>query len=284
MTLDLARVGEPLPAVVRSWDDTATMLYALGVGATELRYTTENSEGVKLVALPSLAVTLRGRLLDVLATLGDVDPATALHAEERVELHRPLPSAGTVSTTTAVRAVYDKDPHALVIIETTGCAPDDEPLFTTSSSVMLRGAGGFGGERGPSARGPASERAPDHVVEQSTRTDQALLYRLTGDRNPLHSDPARATRAGFDRPILHGLCTLGFACRALVDTVAGGDPRAVAALSARFSSPVFPGETLRTEIFVDTDGTGASFRVTAAGAADESRGVLERGALELRTT
>lgn len=284
MTLDLSRVGEPLPPVVRSWDETATMLYALGVGATELRYTTENSEGVELVALPSLAVTLRGRLLEVLATLGDIDPATALHAEERVELHHPLPNAGNVRTTTAVRAVYDKDPHALVIIETTGYAHDDEPLFTTSSSVMLRGAGAFGGERGPSARGPAPEGAPDHVVEQSTRTDQALLYRLTGDRNSLHSDPARAARAGFDRPILHGLCTLGFACRALVDTVAGGDPRAVAAFGARFSSPVFPGETLRTEIFVDPGRTGASFRTTASGAGGKYRGVLERGALELRPT
>jgi acyl dehydratase len=113
-----------------------------------------------------------------------------------------------------------------------------------------------------------------------TSRDQALVYRLSGDRNPLHSDPAHAARAGFERPILHGLCSLGFACRAVIDTLAGGDSRILAALGARFSAPVYPGETLRTEIYRGTDAASASFRVRA-GDDTGARVVLDRGVLAL---
>lgn len=282
MSLDLTRVGVPLDPAVHTWDETTSIIYALGVGAgvDELRYTTENSDGIDMVAIPSMAVTLRGRLLAVLDTLGEIDPATALHADEHVVLHRPLPTHGSVRTVTTVRAIYDKDPHALVVVEAAARdTTNDLPVFTTTSSVMLRGGGGFGGDRGPSGGAALPDRDPDAVVVQATGRDQALVYRLSGDRNPLHSDPARAARAGFERPILHGLCSLGFACRALVDTVAGGDPQVVAALGARFSSPVYPGETLRTEIYRDPDAGAAGFRVRAG---DDARVVLDRGAVELR--
>ncbi len=282
MTIDLTRVGEPLFPAVRSWDDTATMLYTLGVGATEPRYATENSEGVDLVAIPTMAVTLRGRLLEVVGVLGELDPATILHVEERVELHRPLPTSGEVSTTTRIAAVHDKDPHALAVVETTALM-NGTPLFTTTSTLMLRGAGGFGGDRGPAANVEVPTRTPDEVLEAVTRPDQALLYRLTGDRNPLHSDPVRAARAGFPRPILHGLCTLGAACVGLIRAVAGDDPRGVAAVGARFSSPVFPGETLRTEVFCDPRSSTATFR-TYAGTGTDARLVLDRGTLPLRNT
>jgi acyl dehydratase len=284
VTLDFTRVGVPLDAAVHTWDETATIVYALGVGAgvDELRYTTENTDGIELMAIPSMAVTLRGRLLAVLDTLGEIDPASALHADEHIVLHGPLPTHGAVRATTTVRAIHDKDPHALVVVETAARdTEDDGAVFTTTSSVMVRGAGGFGGDRGPSARAAVPDREPDAVVVQTTSRDQALLYRLSGDRNPLHSDPARAARAGFERPILHGLCSLGFAGRAAIDAVAGGDPRTLAAVGARFSSPVYPGETLRTEIYRATDAEPASFRVRA-GDDTSSRVVLDRGVLALR--
>jgi acyl dehydratase len=284
VTLDLTRVGVPLPAAEHRWDETTSIIYALGVGAgiDELRYTTENSEGIDLVAIPSMAVILRGRLLSVLDTLGDIDPASALHADEHVILHRPLRTRGMVRTVTTVRAIHDKDPHALVVVETAARdTTDDRAVFTTTSSVMVRGAGGFGGDRGPAAREALPDREPDAVVVHTTSRDQALVYRLSGDRNPLHSDPERAARAGFERPILHGLCSLGFACRALIDTVAAGDPHVVEAIGARFSSPVYPGDTLRTEIYRQPGAGIASFRVRA-GDDTGTRVVLDRGLLALR--
>ncbi|HCU52395.1 MAG TPA: hypothetical protein DGG94_21800, partial [Micromonosporaceae bacterium] len=127
------------------------------------------------------------------------------------------------------------------------------PLFTTGSSLFLGGEGGWGGERGPSAKDERPNREPDMVVRQVTRPDQALLYRLSGDRNRLHSDPALATKAGFERPILHGLCTFGFAGRALLDAVCDGDIGRMTGISGRFSAPVFPGDKLQTSIWLDPD-------------------------------
>jgi acyl dehydratase len=131
---------------------------------------------------------------------------------------------------------------------------DGAPLFTTSMGAFIRGEGGWGGDRGPSSRFEAPDREPDHEVTYPTRTDQALLYRLSGDRNPLHSDPKFAAMAGFPRPILHGLCTYGFTGRALLHTVCGGDPAGFRSMSGRFSSPVFPGESLTVRVWVEGDG------------------------------
>ena len=134
-----------------------------------------------------------------------------------------------------------------------------EPRFSTRTGLFIRGEGGFGGERGPSgARNQPPSRDPDHVVSYATRADQALLYRLSGDRNPLHSDPAFAKRAGFDRPILHGLCTFGMAGRALLHTLCGSDPARFSSMEARFSRPIYPGDTLSVSMWVD--GREAVFR------------------------
>jgi acyl dehydratase len=132
-------------------------------------------------------------------------------------------------------------------------AADGQPLFTSRSSMFIRGEGGWGGDRGPSAKFEAPTRAPDEVVRYATRPDQALLYRLNGDRNPLHSDPSFAALGGFDKPILHGLCTYGFTGRALLHAVAGSDPDRVKSMDGRFASPVLPGETLDVKIWVDGD-------------------------------
>jgi acyl dehydratase len=187
---------------------------------------------------------------------GTFDAAMLVHGEQRIELHRELPVAGTALITGRVTAVYDKGSAAVIWTEAVAIdASDGQPLFTASMSWFIRGEGGFGGDRGPSTskEGPP-ERDPDHVVTYSTRTDQALLYRLSGDRNPLHSDPTFAERAGFDRPILHGLCTFGFTGRALLHSLCGSDPSRFTGMDARFSSPVYPGDDLTVKMWVVGDG------------------------------
>ena len=150
-----------------------------------------------------------------------------------------------------------------------------EPLFTTTMSAFIRGEGGFGGERGPSGpKNPPPERDPDHEQAYITRSDQALIYRLSGDRNPLHSDPTFAAMGGFDRPILHGLCTYGFTGRALLHRLCGGDPTRFRTMEGRFSSPVLPGERLTVRMW-DTAAGEALFQTTG----DDGRVVLDGGRL-----
>jgi acyl dehydratase len=200
-----------------------------------------------------------------------------VHAEQAFELHRPLPPAGTARTTSKVTGIYDKGSGALVVSESVAVLPETgEPLVTARSSAFIRGEGGFGGDQGPRAAWQEPSRAPDHQVTYSTRPEQALLYRLSGDRNPLHSDPAFAARAGFPRPILHGLCTYGVTGRALLHTLADSDPARFAAMSGRFSAPVFPGEPLTVSIWADGD--TAAFRTTKA----DGTIVLDRGTVRVR--
>jgi acyl dehydratase len=188
--------------------------------------------------------------------------AMLVHAGQSVQLHRPLPPEGTLEGVSEIVAIYDKGNAAVVTIETRSVlAASSEPLCTTRSTLFIRGEGGWGGDRGPS--GAAAERvpparAPDSTVTYAVPIDQALLYRLSGDRNPLHSDPEFAKLAGFSRPILHGLCTYGYTGRALLHALLDGDPDRFGSMSARFSKPVIPGDTLAVEIWVE--GRDATFR------------------------
>jgi acyl dehydratase len=248
----------------RSWTSRDSMIYALGVGAgaedpaDELAFTTENSQDVAQRALPTQAVVLGMGGLGAYAALGTFNPAMLVHGEQSVTLERELPVAGEVEAVTEVVGVYDKGSGALVTTRTAAnLVSDGQPLFTTTMGAFIRGEGGWGGDRGPSSRFEAPERAPDHEITYPTRTDQALLYRLSGDRNPLHSDPKFAALAGFPRPILHGLCTYGFTGRALLHALCGGDPARFRSMSGRFSSPVFPGEALTVRIWDAGDGTAA---------------------------
>lgn len=255
MALNLDAVGRISEPVERSWTERDVLLYALGVGAgaedptgAELPFTTENSEGVELAVLPTFAVVLAaGGRIDI----GRFDPAMLVHGEQEIELHGPLPVAGTASVTRRVTDIYDKGSGALVVNETTGVDPNDgRTLFVGRASLFIRGEGGFGGERGPA--GPPVEvpdSDPDLVTTYPTRPDQALLYRLSGDRNPLHSDPAFARRAGFDRPILHGLCTYGITGRALLHGCCGSDVARFGTMAGRFSRPVWPGDSLTVKIW-----------------------------------
>jgi acyl dehydratase len=264
--LNLDIIGVPSQPTERSWTSADCLLYALGVGAgahdpigSELEFTTENSEGVDQRVLPTFAALL-GSGGPGLAAIGDFDRAMMLHGEQSIQLFGPIPPAGAVRTTAVVSGIYDKGSAALVVIDSTSVdAATEEPRFALSRSLFIRGEGGFGGDRGPSSAGPAlGDRVPDEVVTYPTRTDQALLYRLSGDRNPLHSDPAFARRAGFDRPILHGLCTYGFTGRALLHTFCGSEPGRFGSMQARFSRPTYPGDVLTVSMWVD--GSLVAFR------------------------
>lgn len=178
----------------------------------------------------------------------EVDLAAVLHGGQTVTVHRPVPVRGRGVQTSSVPAVYDKGKAAVIVLRSE-VADDDGPLWTCDTQIFVRGEGGFGGDRGPSARLELPERAPDLHTERRIREDQALLYRLSGDWNPLHADPEFAALAGFDRPILHGLCTYGVTLKAVVDTVLGGEVSRVTSYTTRFAGVVFPGETLRLRMW-----------------------------------
>jgi acyl dehydratase len=261
MPINLEAVGTTSDPVERSWSSQDCLLYALGVGAGsldavefELEYTTENSTDRAQRVLPTFAAVLGGGG-PPRATLGSFDLAMLVHGEQSIELFGPIPSGGTVRTTSEVTGIYDKGSGALVVSRSTSVdAQSGEPRFAATTSLFVRGEGGFGGERGPSSSAAvAPGREPDEVVTYTTRSDQALLYRLSGDRNPLHSDPVFAKRAGFDRPILHGLCTYGFTGRALLHTVCGSDPTRFRSMAGRFTRPTYPGDTLTVSIWTDDD-------------------------------
>jgi acyl dehydratase len=196
-----------------------------------------------------------------------------VHGEQAITLHRPIPVQGEVSTVGQITGIYDKGKGAVVEVRSVSTdVSSGEPLFTNVMSAFIRGEGGWGGDRGPS--GPKNvppDRAPDREVTYQTRIDQALLYRLSGDRNPLHSDPAFAAMGGFDRPILHGLCTYGFTGRALLHALCDGDPARLTAMEGRFTSPVLPGEALTVRMWTGDD--GAVFQTTGS----DGRVVLDAG-------
>jgi acyl dehydratase len=277
MSLNFDLVGVDSEPAMKSWTTADVLLYALGVGAgqadplAELEFTTENSIGVQTKVLPTFGNMItgggRGR------SLGDFDPAALVHAEQAFTLHRPLPTAGTSRSVSRVAGIYDKGSAALVVSESTAVdAATGEPLVTTRGSIFIRGEGGFGGGRGPGQDWEMPSGAPDKQVTYQTRPDQALLYRLTGDRNPLHSDPKFAARGGFARPILHGMCTYGYTGRALLHAVCGSEPARFQSMEGRFTRPVIPGDELTVSLWAD--GGTAYFRTTSNGVP-----VLDRGRL-----
>lgn len=274
MTLNLDAVGTQADGGFAEWSSTDAILYALGVGAgaqdplSELAYTTENSSGVAQRVLPTFAVVLGG---DRAVDLGDFSMTQVLHAEQSVTLHADLPPEGRLRRTNRVIEMLDKGTDALVTFGARFTDPEtDATVAETTSTIFVRGEGGFGGPRGTSTPWTAPPRDPDVVVRDVTRRDQALLYRLSGDRNPLHSDPVFAARAGFDTPILHGLCGYGFTGRALLSVV-DDDPSRFGSMSARFASPVLPGAELEVRIW-RTDESTHLFEVFVG-----DRPVLTRG-------
>ena len=262
MPINPDAVGTKSDPIRRTWNSKDCLIYALGVGAgaadplEELQFTTENTSDKPQRALPTIAVVL-GPLGAGMGNIGTFNPAMLVHGEQAITLHREIPVEGELEAVGELTGVYDKGKGAVVVTETKVTLVDTgEPLFDTRMSAFIRGEGGWGGDRGPSGTpNQAPERAPDKEVTVQTRHDQALIYRLSGDRNPLHSDPAFAAMGGFDKPILHGLCTYGFTGRALLHALCDGDPARFKGQEARFASPVMPGEALTVKIWNDGDGT-----------------------------
>jgi acyl dehydratase len=256
MPIDAAKAlaAEPRSGEI-TWDRKDVQLYHLGLGAgvpatdpDELRYTLES----RLHVLPSFATVAGAGSPGVISGLSmpgvDVDLARVLHGGQTIELHRPIPVEGKAVATGRIAAVYDKG-KAAVLVMRTEVADAEGPLWTNDAQIFVRGEGGWGGDRGPSTRLEEPAGPPDRTVERPVREEQALLYRLSGDWNPLHADPEFAKLAGFDRPILHGLCTYGMTLKAVVDTLLGGDVARVRSYTTRFAGVVYPGETLRIRMW-----------------------------------
>ena len=253
MPIDPSAVGATGDPVKRSWDSKDCLLYAVGVGAgtSELTFTTENTKDTPQRVLPTFAVIIGGGGAP-LKQAGSFNPAMLVHGEQGIELFDEIPPDGELESTGRIAGVWDKGKGAVIELESESInVATGKPLLKTFTSVFIRGEGGFGGERGPSAKFEVPARGPDHQVVYTTREDQALTYRLSCDRNPLHSDPSFAKMGGFDRPILHGLCTYGFTGRALLHTLCGGDPARFKSMRGRFSKPVIPGDTLTVCMWVD---------------------------------
>jgi acyl dehydratase len=282
----LAQGTRPRPF---EYGDKDAMLYALGVGLgadplneDELAFVYERN----LKVVPTAVTVLSGR--------GTAEPLPRpeghresrpnflmlVHGEQKVELHRPLPPSGRFTTESRTIGAFDKGEGkgAVLLSETVWRDEAGSKVATLTSSSFCRGDGGFGG---PSEGAPephkVPDRAPDRTVEIATRPDQALLYRLNGDRNPLHSDPESARKSGFDRPILHGLCTYGITCRAILQSVTNWDPEPIASHQTRFSAPVFPGDTVAVDLWLDGKDVSFEARVPARNAT-----VIKNGLTVLR--
>lgn len=251
-------IGADLGEQTFAWTSSDVLLYhlALGAGANptdpkELRYAYER----ELRVLPTFA-TVAQNLHTVEAPSVrmpgiDIDLARVVHGTQAVTVHRPVPVQGRAVARTRIVDVQDKGTAAVIVNETTVHDVDGAPLWTARSSIFARGEGGFGGGRGGSDRVGLPDREPDATIDTPTLPQQALLYRLCGDRNPLHADPEFAREAGFDVPILHGLCTYGIVAKAVTDALLDADVTRVRSFSARFAGIVLPGETLRTQVWRD---------------------------------
>ena len=251
MPIDRQIVGKALKPLDYIYQNRDIILYALGIGAgaadEDLKFVYEGD----LEVLPTFGVVPPFPALTGIMDLEgvDINPAMLLHGEQYLELYKPIPTEGKLTSYPRVAALYDKGKGALIEIEVVTRDKKDEPLFLNKFSVFVRGEGGFGGERGPDPGHVPPEREPDKSVSLPTLPQQALLYRLSGDFNPLHADPAFAAMGGFSKPILHGLCTMGFACRAVLREYANNDPSRFKAMKVRFSRHVFPGESIITEMW-----------------------------------
>lgn len=266
-------VGLELPPSTFTYEERDVMLYALGIGARELEFIFER--GLKVI--PTFAVIPAFPALMGLSAGVEINPVMLLHGEQGFKIQKQIPTSGTLTTAGVVTGVYDKGKGALVTIEATTKDASGEVVFTNTSGIFLRGAGGFGGERGPEAGNAAPDRAPDKSVEMTTLDIQAAIYRLSGDRNPLHIDPAFAKMAGYDRPILHGLCSFGHAGRAVLAEYAGNDPARLVAFSVRFSGVVYPGDTIITDMWDEGNG-----KILVQSKTQDGRVVISNAAAEVR--
>lgn len=260
MPLNPDAVGAKGQPSTRTWTSKDALLYAVGVGAgtEELPFTTENTKDTPQRVLPTFAVIIGGGGTPF-DKIGSFNPALMVHGEQGIELLDEIPPDGEIESVGECTAIWDKGSAGVVEMESVATnKATGRPLLKTRTMLFCRGEGNFGGERGPSVKLEFPDRDADHQVVYRTREDQALTYRLSGDRNPLHSDPAFAAMGGFEKPILHGLCTWGFTGRALLHALCDSDPSRFKAMNSRFSKPVIPGDELTISMWVD--GNQALFR------------------------
>jgi acyl dehydratase len=289
MPIDLDKALSAEPTVrTAQWTTRDVLLYHLSLGAgahadrdPELRWTFERD----LQVLPTFALVAgqgvsAGEIGPMAMELPgiDIDLRRILHAGQSLTVHRPLPASGAAQISSRVAAVWDKGKAAVVELEQAAADPDGLPLWTTTMQIWARGEGGFGGEPGPEASWAAPDRVPDAVLRSPTTPQTALLYRLNGDLNPLHADPAFAATAGFDRPVLHGLASYGLVAKALVDGLADGEAGRLAALSVRFAGSLYPGETIQTSVWRD----GADLQLVSVCPERDGAPVLSHATASLR--
>lgn len=285
---DVTRIiGHTFNPFTFNYTERDVALYALAVGApanaldqTELQFVYElSSLGFK--ALPTFAVLYPTHMIDTILSgkLGGVEfnPMMLVHGEQYLEVKSMIPTSGVITCRPRISQVYDKGSGMLVVTDTPCYDESGAEIAFNQSSMFIRGLGGFGGDRGPSAPAEAiPDRAPDAVHREPTSATQALLYRLCGDRNPLHADPQMAAIGNFDRPILHGLCTFGFAGRAALKHFCDNDPSRFKSIKVRFAKHVFPGETLITQMW--REGNRVLFRTSTA---ERGEVVLSHASIEL---
>jgi len=274
--VDLSVIGtrtEPV-AFEYTWKDI--VLYNIGVGAGEkdLAFVYENTPG-GLKVLPSFCVVPAMRAFPRLGE--DLEWSLMLHGEQVIRLSQPLPPEGKIIQVGEVLNIYDKGKGAVYRIRIKGRTEDEKDLYEAQWSIFYLGAGGFGGDPGPKAKKivPPEGAEPDFSISEKVADNQAAIYRLSGDYNPLHLDPEAAERGGFERPILHGLCTYGFATRAIVNELLGEDVARLKEFSARFSDVVYPGDTLTTEGWKSDDGYIIQARTERSIVLSNARAVIE---------
>jgi acyl dehydratase len=283
VSIDVQQViGQVLAGGASTWDADDVILYHLGIGAgapptdaRELQYVYEN----QLRVLPSFGVLpVFSTIMGVVMLEGaSINPMMVLHGEQCITIHKALPTQAKVTNSGRITDVFDKGKGALIVAETETRDEDDEMLCTNRFAIFARGEGGFGGESGPPPANVPPDRSPDLVTERPTLPQQAALYRLSGDRNPLHIDPQMAALGGYDRPILHGLCSYGIVCKEVVNSALDGDVERVASYDVRFSGVVFPGETIVTSMWNEKDKI-----IVAASCKERDTPIISNAAITIR--
>lgn len=289
MPIDVNAALTAAPTVREAgWTERDVILYHLGLGAgvdsldpAELGWVYEKN----LKVLPTFAMVAgQGVSAGAVTAAGlnlpgiDIDLRKILHGGQSLTVHAPIPASGAATISSRVADVWDKGKAAVIVLEQSAQDSGGKPLWTTAMQIWARGEGGFGGDAGPDASNAVPERSPDKVLVSPTSTQQALMYRLSADMNPLHADPAFAKMAGFDRPILHGLASYGIVCKAVVDGVLDGDPTRVRTFSVRFAGSLYPGETIETAVWRDGD----TLTVLATCPERDGQPVLTHATMEIR--
>ncbi len=290
MPIDVKTALSAEPTVREAnWTERDVLLYHLGLGAgvdsldpAELGWVYEKG----LRVLPTFAMVAgQGISARTLKPAGmtmpgiDIDLRKILHGGQSLTLHAPIPTTGSARISSRVADVWDKGKAAVIVLEQSATDLDGNALWTTGMQIWARGEGGFGGDAGPEVTNAVPERDADKVLVSPTTTQQALVYRLSADMNPLHADPAFAQMAGFDRPILHGLASYGVVCKAVVDGLLGGDPTRVRSYSVRFAGSIYPGETIETSVWLD----GNTLTLLATCPERDGQSVLTHATMEVRS-